>query len=684
MKFFWNGLVLILFFGLSIPFAWAEEGAEATVYNLGELIITGDQSGVKDVAITNDITAEEIKAVNARTVAEVLQYVPGIAVTTGIKNQPYISLHGLSSSKVLILIDGIPYYETNYGKLDLNKIPASVVSKIEVIKGAASVLYGANTEGGVVNIITRQGAEKPWAELNLALGEHTTYLAEASHGAQFGMFNYWLSYSRQHTDGWKMSDAYDVRKGTVKHKPGKKEVKEIESGGFRTNSASTTDALWTRFGLVPSEETQYFATLHYIATDHGMPANVDEVMVFKDFSKGFGKDEDDIDWGLDISGSQYITDFLTLRGKLFYHNHQDVYVSYDDPVDLDREIARSTYADYMTGGSLFADMPFLPWYTLRLSGHYRGDSHKERDTAKEPYAHSFSYTGSVGMEHELFPVEGLTGILGISYDWFHVTKSEYNSKGTIKDNDKEDRLEEYNPMVALTYTWDDTTSLFASVARKTRFPTLSQLYTSKSGNPDLKAEHAINYSLGVQHTLFDGLDISLEGFYHDISNWITRDYNTDGKKGKGLYKNEGDVVIYGAEIGFRVSPIEDMTLNMTYTYTHARSHNDAAPTDKILDVPEHKVDMGCDYLIPVIATKMHLQGLYMGESYCEVPTAGNPNDEEEKLHDYVIFNARLSKEFMEYFEGSLEVNNLFDKDYYSEKSFPGRGRSFLIGLSVKL
>jgi iron complex outermembrane receptor protein len=692
MKRTWPCIVIALLMGLMVPTAWAEEELGAAVYNLGEMVVTGDKPGVKDMAITNEITAEEIKATNAKTVAEALQYVPGIVVTTGVKNQPNISMHGFDSSKILILIDGIPYYETNYGKLDLNKIPASVVSKIEVIKGAPSVLYGTNSEAGVINIITKQGTEKPWAEANVAFGEHDTHIAEVSHGAQFGALNYWLSFSRQHTLGWRMSDDYDVHEGgyykwkkingdkvkTLDHK----EI--IEDGGFRDNSDYTTNALWTRVGLVRDEESQYFATFHYIDAEHGMPANVDEVMVQKTFSKGFGRDDNDIDWGIDLSGKQKITDIFTLRGKLFYHNHEDEYVSYNNATSYEEEIARSRYKDYMTGGSLIADLDLLEWYTARFSGHYRGDSHKERDTCDDPYAESFSYTGSVGMENEFRPVEGLTAILGASYDWFDVTKAEENKDGDIIDNDKPDQLEEFNPMIGASYEFEDTTRLFASIARKTRFPTLSQLYSSKSGNTDLDAEHSINYSLGVTRTMIDWLDVSLEGFYNDVSNWITRDYNTDGSGGMGQYKNEGDVELSGVEVGFKAYPIEDLTLNLTYTYTHARSHNDDAPSDKILDVPEHKVDMGVDYLIPVITTKLHIQGLYMGESYSEVPTAQDPDVDEEKLHDYFILNGRLSKHFLEYFEGYVEVNNIFDKDYYSEESFPGRGRSFMVGISAKI
>jgi iron complex outermembrane receptor protein len=494
------------------------------------------------MAITNEITAEEIKATNAKTVAEALQYVPGIVVTTGVKNQPNISMHGFDSSKILILIDGIPYYETNYGKLDLNKIPTSVVSKIEVIKGAPSVLYGANTEAGVINIITKQGTEKPWAEANVGFGENNTYIAEASHGAQVGVVNYWLSYSRQHTDGWRMSSDYDVHDGEVTRKPGKKTSEVIEDGGFRDHCSYTTDALWTRVGLVPDQDSQYFATFHYIASEYEMPANVDEVKIFNfgdedpdNFSKGFGKSDDNIDWGIDLSGKQKINDIMTVRGKLFYHNHQDVYVSYKDPDDYDDEIAHSKYKDYMAGGSLITDLDLLEWYTTRFSLHYRGDSHKERTSEKADYYDAFSYTGSVGMENEFGPTEGLTCILGASYDWFEVTKSDFlNDDGD--EIDKPDTMDEFNPMVGLSYEFKDTTKIYGSIARKTRFPTLQYLYSGKSYNPDLEAEHSVNYTIGISRSLFDWLDASVEGFYSDISNWISRDYNEDGLDGWAISK----------------------------------------------------------------------------------------------------------------------------------------------------
>ncbi|MEI8356463.1 MAG: Plug domain-containing protein, partial [Deltaproteobacteria bacterium] len=128
-------LLFALVFLLCFSFAGAEEkkgesGYEA--YSLGEIYVTGEKTPVtQQTTISNTITAEDIKATNSRTVSEALSFAPGISVTTGTKNEPNISIHGFfDQSRILVLIDGVPYYETKYGKLDLSQFTTDNVAKI--------------------------------------------------------------------------------------------------------------------------------------------------------------------------------------------------------------------------------------------------------------------------------------------------------------------------------------------------------------------------------------------------------------------------------------------------------------------------------------------------------------------------------------------------------------------------
>ena len=130
-------------------------------------------------------------------------------------------------------------------------------------------------------------------------------------------------------------------------------------------------------------------------------------------------------WGADLSGMQNITDRLKLTGKLFYHHHLDDYVSYLDQA-YQKELAVSRYEDYLMGGMLLADYIPVDWNQVKMALHYGGESHKERNAEYLPFAESFSYTGSVGLENTFTYIKNLTFIAGVSYDWFNVDKSERN------------------------------------------------------------------------------------------------------------------------------------------------------------------------------------------------------------------------------------------------------------------
>ena len=351
------------------------EGYES--YSLGEVYITGEKPPVsKEASITNEITAEEMKATNSRTVAEALAHVPGMAVTTGRKNQPNVTIHGFfDQSRILVMIDGVPYYETKAGFLDLNQFSTDNVARIEVTKGAASVLYGANAEGGIINIITRQPVEKPYFEVNVEGGDVDYFKTSASHGMKKGIFSYWLNYEHSQAHGWRMSDDFTPVVGTVFNKPGTSVKGVFEDGGTRNQSDYSKDSFWAKFGIEPSKGSEYYVNLSYISRDYGMPPSTSSVNVFTTrphFSNFFRYNRYD-DWGIDLSGQQKIGDRVTLKGKVFYHNHVDGLQSYPDQ-SFTNPFAYSNYYDYMIGGSLIArDRDVLlehPASCLQLPGRF--------------------------------------------------------------------------------------------------------------------------------------------------------------------------------------------------------------------------------------------------------------------------------------------------------------------------
>jgi outer membrane receptor protein involved in Fe transport len=240
-------------------------------------------------------------------------------------------------------------------------------------------------------------------------------------------------------------------------------------------------------------------------------------------------------------------------------------------------------------------------------------------------------------------------------------------------------MDEFNPMIGLTYTISDSTRLFGSVARKVRFPTLFYLYASRGGNLDLEAERSINYTLGVSHSFSSYARGELAFFYHDVDDFIAR--ATPDRDAP--YENFAKVGLSGFELTGEVNPAKDLMLRAGYTYISARDRSPDRVTTDFVNVPEHKVDVGVYYTIPYIMTRLDLTGLYMGKVYSQLPTPSNPTTEEIEIDDYYIMNARVSKSFAKYFEGYVAFNNIFDENYESETGFPAPGRSFYVGLAAR-
>ncbi|MGB9080875.1 MAG: TonB-dependent receptor plug domain-containing protein, partial [Desulfuromonadaceae bacterium] len=103
------------------------------------------------------ITAKEIEAMNANSVAEVLARVPGLFVdftTNEYVSGTQLHIQGSESRHVTVLLDGMPVNFISAGQAETSFIPLRIVERIEIIKGAASSAWGSAL-GGVVNIITR-------------------------------------------------------------------------------------------------------------------------------------------------------------------------------------------------------------------------------------------------------------------------------------------------------------------------------------------------------------------------------------------------------------------------------------------------------------------------------------------------------------------------------------------------
>jgi iron complex outermembrane recepter protein len=702
--FFLMGLCFISLIFFSV--AWAEEIAmsesqkDYQVYDLGEIFVRSDKPpAVEETVIINRVTAEEIEATNSRTVAEALSYVPGIRVSTGRKDFSFVQIHGIDQNRFLVLIDGVPYYETLFGGFDLSQISVDNVAEIVVTKGAASVIYGTNALIGVINIITKKPTEKPSVSGLVEVGNGGYKRVSLSHGMKVGIFNYWLNFGHREAEDWRMSSDFKPQMGSVRFRPGPTIETFLENGNNRNNSDYDTNSFWAKVGVEPNPGSEYYVNFHYITKEKGDPPSTFGGNVFGSFpafSTVFDRITKYDDWGLDLSGQQKVFDTLTVKGKLFYHKHVDDYTSYSDQL-YQNEIAVSRFNDYILGGSLLADVRPFDWDIIRLSFHYKNDSHKERDDERLPFGEFLSRTGSVGLENEFNLIKRLSLVIGASYDWYNVTKA----KQLFEDDDnpsldnpelwflvkkpKPDEMDQFCPMIGATYSLFDSTRLFASAAHKIRFPTLSQLYSSSGGNVKLDPEIANNYTLGVSQLFSHFAKAELAGFYHDLKDFISRD--SDPRLNPlSQFQNVAKIELKGFEFNAELYPVRDLVLFGAYTYNHARDKSPGRVTDLVRNIPLYKVDVGGHYTIPYVNTRVDLVGTYVDKVYSQLPTAASVESgsvQRTLTKSYFTANARISKTFINYFEAYLAINNIFDRDYESEDGFPGRGRNLYCGVSAK-
>jgi outer membrane receptor protein involved in Fe transport len=483
----------------------------------------------------------------------------------------------------------------------------------------------------------------------------------------------------------------------------------LQDTGRRYDSYYNTNALWAKVGIDPNPGSEYYLNFHYITREKGDPPSIYGGTIFPTPAGGlFSSIYDTIpryqDLGFDLSGQQKISDQLTLKAKLFYHSHVDDYASYSDP-NYANELALSRYEDYNLGGSLLADVRPLEWDIVRLAFNYVGNSHKETEATYLPFAQTYSETGSLAIENEFNLIKHLSVVVGTSYDWFIVTKARqdnfdqngnYIGQGpaTVKLGKTTvlAALPEYRnlePMIGANYNLTDTTRLFGSIAQKVRYPTLNELYTSKGGNPDLKPEKTVNYTLGISQSLSKYVKVELAGFYHDISGFISNSANPI-QNPYAQYQNYARIQLLGFEVNAEISPMKDLVLKAGYMFNDARDRSPGAVTSDVVNIPEHKIDIGARYTIPYVtipyiksAVHLDLEGLYLGRVFAQVPTPSFPTQPTEFVPGYFTVNARLSTTFLKYFEAYIAVNNLFDKNYQSDYGLPGPGRFVYAGISAK-
>ena len=176
---------------------------------LEEVVVTGTGTDhyLKEAPVqTEVITKRALEQYQARTIEELLNGLsPSISFMDGSMGN-HIQLNGLSNDYILIMIDGKRMNGDVGGQNDLNMLNPAHIERIEIVKGAASSLYGSDAIAGVINIITKKNLSKQELTSTSRVGEYGDVRESISLGWTFGKVKSVTALDFHHTDGWRNTD----------------------------------------------------------------------------------------------------------------------------------------------------------------------------------------------------------------------------------------------------------------------------------------------------------------------------------------------------------------------------------------------------------------------------------------------------------------------------------------------
>lgn len=205
--------------------------AQTDTLRLLEVVVTGTRNAVdvRHLPMTVNIIGREklVEQHQTSVLPTVLQQVPGVYVTSrsmmgyGVSTGAAggINMRGITggAGQLLVLIDGHPQYQGIYGHPIADSYQTLMAERVEVLRGPASVLYGSNAMGGVLNIVTRSMKENGVkTNIELGAGSYGTFQAEASNQVRSGKFSSTVSAQYNRTDNHRPRMGFEQYGGYVK------------------------------------------------------------------------------------------------------------------------------------------------------------------------------------------------------------------------------------------------------------------------------------------------------------------------------------------------------------------------------------------------------------------------------------------------------------------------------------
>lgn len=691
--------VLAAFSGLALQ-VQAQETVE-----LDEVKVTAGrvEQELMDVNMSvSVITQEEIRRSSARNVGELLEDIPGVRINNdGGQGMKRIKIRGEDAFRTLVMIDGQKVSEHKSMSGSPMLIDPSMIERIEVIKGPASVLYGSDAIGGAINIITKKGGTKP-IEGEVSAGMNTSASGKNASGSIYGGIDGWkyrLSASIEDNDNLKtpkgeMENTYFTARSvsgflsydfTPDATVGASlDYYDLEFGSSDVNTPGFAVDVpkWTRFKAAAFGEikniTSSFVRLRtdifYQKSKKDMTNTVPGVWTQGevDTFKAMGFEEAFLNRVGVQAGNAYV---------LQPHASNDMN-QYGFSIQADWQIGDRNYliAGYEIS---YDDLNAHSWNT--------GTNVMPMMLTDKNYD-GYQMTNAVYASMETLLSANLTLTYGARYTWVKTDMDSINNKmGTKTSGEGSDGKIVFNAGVLWHGT--DNLTLRASYAQGYRSPILQELYIDTSmgstgttyANPDLKPETSDNFEIGARWNS-TGLSADLAIFYSTADDYIATLYNAQ-KRGY-QYNNVAEAKTFGVELTSSVRIAETgFEPYLTATWMRRQFQNGDGFSTYDTATPEFMLRYGVRWSGMYAGVGLRTDVFARSQSEIEYDdgvqsTAGSNS---YRLGGYTTLNLTAGVDFgpKRQYSFDLGLYNIFDKGYQEQTSIYEPGRYFVAKLGAR-
>ena len=523
------------------------------IHQIDEVVVTGarQETDVRHLSQTVSVVgrAQIEHSLQPSLLPVLTEQVPGLFVTSrgvmgyGVSNGAAgsISLRGLSggTARLMVLIDGHPQYAGIFGHPIADAYQSFLAERVEVLRGPASVLYGSNAMGGVINIVTRKMQEDGVnTHLHAGYGSYNTLETELTNRIRKGRFSSVVSGSYNRTDGHRDDMGFE------------------QYGGYAKLGYEMTDH-WNVRGDVN--------VTHFNASYPG-PVSAPLLDGDQRITRG-------------------VTSFAlenryekTSGGLSFFYNWGDHWINdgYTPSAGESPQEARFNSHDYMTGISLYQSTQFFPGNRITLGFdwfRYGGRAWNEYVSGEK-----------IGTTSDLVDKQEdeLAGYIDLRQDF--CSWLTFNAGLRVDHHSRVDT--EWVPQAGLAFHLPQAMELKASVSKGFRYPILREMYMFPPQNSDLQPESMWNYELAFSQRLMEEqLYYGVNLFYINAKNLIQTLPNPHGSG--MLNQNTGKIENTGVELQAAYRINRDWSVDGNYSYLHM-----AHP---VIAAPEHKLYAGANF-----------------------------------------------------------------------------------------